>query len=174
MSTPLESVVLVPALGAGLVVQDVRKRYDPSARAGVPPHVTLMYPFLPPSDLTDAIIDALAGLVGGANRFEFELTRVCEFGQGVVYLDPYPAEPFARLTREIGRQFCLRPFGGEFGDSPVMHLTVAMPQPLATRQQVAAQLAPLLPMRMFAEEAWLMVGTNSDTWKTVRQMRLRP
>lgn len=47
------------------------------------------------------------------------------------------------------------------------------PTTRATRQQIAAQLAPLLPMRMFAEESWLMVGTNFDKWKTVRQMRFR-
>jgi hypothetical protein len=56
----------------------------------------------------------------------------------------------------------------------VPHLTVAIPQPLAIRRQVTAQLAPLLPVHLVAEEAWLMVGTNFDTWKVVRQMRLMP
>ena len=133
-----------------------------------------MFPFLPPPDLTEANIDSLAALVGDANRFEFELTRVREFEQGVVYLEPEPAKPFARLTLEIGKKFGLQPFAGAFGDAPIPHLTVAIPQPLAARRQIAAQLAPLLPMRMIAEEAWLMVGTNSDTWKTVRQMRFSP
>jgi 2'-5' RNA ligase len=174
MRSPLQSVVLVPALGAGTLVQELRLRYDPSAIAGVPPHITLMFPFLPAPDLTEENIDALEGLITAANRFEYQLARVCEFEQGVVYLDPQPAEPFVKLTRDIGRHFGLQPFGGEFGDTPVPHLTVAIPQPLATRRQVTAQLAPLLPVHLVAEEAWLMVGTNFDTWKVVRQMRLMP
>jgi hypothetical protein len=34
------------------------------------------------------------------------------------------------------------------------------------------QLDPLLPIRIAADEAWLMVGSNSSTWETVRRMRL--
>jgi 2'-5' RNA ligase len=94
-----ESVVLVPVLDTGPLVRELRLQYDPSAKAGVPPHVTLMFPFLPPSELTEAKVNALAVLLSGEERFEFSLTRVREFEQGVVYLEPEPAEPFILLTR---------------------------------------------------------------------------
>jgi 2'-5' RNA ligase len=168
-----ESVVLVPVLDAGHLVQELRMKHDPSARAGVPPHVTLMFPFLPPDPLTEAKVEALSALLSGEDRFEFSLTRVCEFEQGVVYLDPEPAEPFIRLTRKIGDLFGLLPFGGEFGDTPVPHLTLTVPESRMTRQQIAMQLDPLLPIRIAADEAWLMVGSNSSTWETVRRIRFR-
>jgi 2'-5' RNA ligase len=168
---PLESVVLVPVLDAGQLVRDLRMQYDPSAAAGIPPHVTLMFPFTSPTDLTEPMIDTLEGLISSAKAFEFSLTRVGQFEQGVVYLEPEPAAPFARLTKEIERQFGLLPFGGAFGDNPVTHLTVAM-LPSLNSQELVTKLGTLLPIQTRAEEAWLMVGTNSSSWKIVRQMRM--
>jgi len=167
-----ESVVLVPALDAGQLVRDLRMQYDPSAAAGIPPHVTLMFPFTQPADLTEHIIDTLEGLISQARAFDFSLTRVGQFEQGVVYLEPEPAAPFAHLTREIGRQFGLQPFGGAFGENPVTHLTVAILDSPLKRRDLAIQLATELPIRVKAEQAWLMVGANSSSWQIVRRMRM--
>jgi 2'-5' RNA ligase len=169
----LESVVLVPALDAGQLVRDLRMVYDPSAAEGIPPHITLMFPFIPPADLTEPIIDALEGLISHARAFDFSLTQVRQFEQGVVYLEPEPTAPFARLTREISRQFGLLPYGGAFGEDPVTHLTVAILESRSRRQQLVTQLGPELPIAIRAEEAWLMVSTNSSSWKVVRQMHFR-
>jgi 2'-5' RNA ligase len=170
---PEESAVLVPALAVGQLVRDLRMQYTPSARAGVPPHVTLMIPFVPPLDLTDAAIDALTMLMSRTRAFDCSLTQVNQFDGGVVYLEPEPAEPFARLTREISRQFGVRLYRGDFGDRPVVHLTVAILESAATRQQVVTQLNDLVPIDLRAEEAWLMVGSNASGWNVVRQMPFR-
>jgi 2'-5' RNA ligase len=181
LENELESVVLVPALGTGQLVQRLRIEHDPSAAAGVPPHLTLMFPFIPPPDLSVQNIDALEQLINRAEPFDFTLTRVSEFEQGVVYLVPEPAAPFVSLTLEIGRQFGLRPFGGEFGENPVAHLTVANQAAPSTRKQIADTLRPVLPISLRAVEAWLMTGSNvrvrsatADVrgWKLLRQMRL--
>lgn len=129
-----------------------------------------MFPFTQPPDLTEHIIDALERLIWRARAFDFSLTRVGQFEQGVVYLEPEPAAPFAHLTRKIGRQFGLLPFGGAFGDNPVTHLTVAILDSASKRQELVTQLDTELPIRVRAEEAWLMVGANSSSWKIVRRM----
>jgi 2'-5' RNA ligase len=165
--------VLVPVLDAGRLVWDLRMQHDPSAAPGIPPHVTLMFPFIPPSDLTNPIIDALEALINGTRAFEFSLTRVLEFEQGVVYLAPEPAAPFASVSKEIGSRFGLLPFGGAFGDEPVPHLTVGILDSRSRRQQLANLLRPTLPTAVRAEEAWLMVGTNSTSWMVDRRMRFR-
>ncbi len=165
--------MLVPALNVGQLVYDLRMQYDPSAAAGIPPHVTLMFPFIPPSDLNDSAIEMLERLINGAGAFQFSLTGVNQFEQGVVYLEPEPVEPFVRLTKEISRQFGILPFEGEFGDEPVVHLTVAMVGSTLTRQQLATQLGGVVPIVVNAEEAWLMVGTNASTWNIARKMRFR-
>ena len=147
-------------------------QYDPSAAAGVPPHLTLMFPFTQPSDLTEHIIDTLEGLIGRSRAFDFSLTRVGQFEQGVIFLEPEPAAPFADLTREIDRQFGLLPFGGASGDDPLTHLTVAILDSPSKHQDLVTQLVTELPIHLRAKEAWLMVGSNSSSWKTVRRMRM--
>jgi len=42
-----ETGVVVPVPAAAAVVGHWRKRYDTSAPLGVPPHVTICYPFVP-------------------------------------------------------------------------------------------------------------------------------
>ncbi len=129
-----------------------------------------MFPFLPPPDLSEQVIQELERLVGSAPPFDFKLTRLSEFDHGVVYLEPEPAEPFVRLTGDIGSRFGLLPFAGEFGDVPVPHLTLAMPQLHSVTQRMVDQLAPLLPIKLRAEQAWLMVGDNTHGWERVRRM----
>jgi 2'-5' RNA ligase len=167
----VESVVLVPAPDVGQVVRDLRMQHDPSAAAGVPPHVTLMFPFVPPRDLTEPTFDTLEQLITGTRAFQFSLTRVNEFEQGVVYLEPEPAEPFVQLTRELSRRFGILPFGGDFGEEPVPHLTVAILESASTRERLVNQLSSLVPIVIRADEAWLMVGNNATRWNVVRQMR---
>jgi len=147
-------------------------QHDPSAPAGIPPHLTLMFPFLPPPDLTGPKIDELERLIKRAKSFDYRLTRVSEFEQGVVYLAPEPAAPFVALTREIGRHFELLPFGGEFGEEPVAHLTVAVQASPSVRKEIGDKLGPALPISLHAVEAWLMAGSHEAGWKVIRRMRL--
>ena len=148
-------------------------QHDPSAAAGIPPHITLMFPFTQAADLSTYIIETLEELIGQTRAFDFSLTGVAQFEQGVVYLKPEPAAPFADLTREIGRQFGIKPFGGQFGENPVTYLTVAILDSPLKRQDLVTRLGPELPIRLRAEEAWLMVGANSSSWKVVRRMVMK-
>ncbi len=147
--------------------------HDPSASAGIPPHVTLMYPFLPPAHLTEQVVNELERLAANVTPFDFVLTNVREFGQGVVYLEPEPAEPFVTLSNEIGRRFGLLPFGGEFGDVLLPHLTLAMPQVHSATQRIADTLAPVLPIKLHADQAWLMVGDSKTRWTRTRRLPFR-
>jgi 2'-5' RNA ligase len=164
------SVVLVPAHGAGELVQELRIQHDPSAAAGVPTHLTLMFPFVPPPDLSAQKIDALESLIGRARPFDFTLTRIREFKEGVVYLVPEPAGPFVSLTQEIARHFGLLPFGGQFGEDPVIHLTIANHASPSDRRRITDRLSPELPISLRAVEAWLMIGSNTGGWNVARKM----
>jgi hypothetical protein len=95
-----------------------------------------------------------------------------EFEQGVVYLVPQPDGRFVSLTREIGQHFGLLPFRGEFGEDPVVHLTVAARASPADRRRIIDRLNPELPISLVAVEAWLMVGSNAGGWNVVRKMPL--
>jgi len=101
-----------------------RERFDPSARLGVPAHITLLYPFMSPELISDAVVEQ-AGAVASATRgFAFTLQQVSRF-PGALYLAPEPSAPFIALTRRLTQQFPgFAPYGGQYR-TVVPHLTVA-------------------------------------------------
>src|SRR5687768_15961678 len=114
-------VVLVPEAEA--LVADHRLRHDPSAAAGVPDHVTVLYPFR--SVIDDIAADAIAEIAASVPAFDVVFTTLGRFPGEVVYLVPEPAEPFLRLTAAAAASFPDRPpYGGAILD-PIPHLTVA-------------------------------------------------
>jgi len=63
------SAVLVPVPEAERVVSHHRARLDAAAAAGVPAHVTVLYPFVPPSAITAGTVAALAQAVASVAAF---------------------------------------------------------------------------------------------------------
>jgi len=63
------------------VVRRFRERLDPSARLGVPAHITVLYPFIPPAGLDAAVLGQLerlfAAVDAGTNSGSLR-TAVCE------------------------------------------------------------------------------------------------
>lgn len=167
---PQESVLLVPALELAQALDEFRSSFDPSARSGVPPHITIMYPFLEPDRLTDAVLSELQLLLKPIASFDFALTEIREFDQGVLYLAPEPADRFVELTTRVGRQFGLQPYGGQF-PTITPHLTVAQSADEAARASIADRLKRSLPLAARASHAWLMVGRNDATWRIVQITR---
>jgi hypothetical protein len=58
--TDTESAVLVPIPAAERVVSTHRSRLDGAAALGVPAHVTVLFPFVPPSAITPGSWHTLA------------------------------------------------------------------------------------------------------------------
>ena len=56
-----ESAILVPVPGAEPVAGRLRARFDRSAGRGIPAHVTVLYPFVPPGQITPGGIQMAAG-----------------------------------------------------------------------------------------------------------------
>src|ERR1700760_274772 len=92
-----QSALLLPVPAAEPAVGRHRARLDASARDGVPAHLTVLYPFLPPALIDDAVRASLRRLFAGFPAFAFTLDRVCWFGQDVVWLAPRDPAPFQAL-----------------------------------------------------------------------------
>lgn len=115
-------VVLVPE--AEPLVADLRRRFDPSAAEGVPAHVTVLYPFVPPQSVSAADLAALAQLCAGVPAFACRFAEVRRF-PATAWLAPEPAAPFVALTHAVMARFPgLAPYGGRHPEI-VPHLTVA-------------------------------------------------
>ena len=105
-------------------VKDLRERYDPTAAVGVPAHITVLFPFVPPNLLTDDDLAKATETFQRFRSFEFRLEQIGRFPESL-YLVPEPDEPFISLTDAIVREFPeYPPYGGKFSKI-VPHLTVA-------------------------------------------------
>jgi 2'-5' RNA ligase len=91
---------------------------------GVPAHITLIFPFVPASEIDADLIAEVGALIGTAMSFCFALQETARF-PAVLFLAPNPAEPFIGLTDALTERYppYVR-YGGAFGSS-VPHLTVA-------------------------------------------------
>jgi 2'-5' RNA ligase len=141
-----------------------RERYDAAARTGVPAHITLLYPFLPPARIGADVLRRLTRLFAAAAPIRFELGAVRRF-PGILYLEPRPSTPMRDLTHGI---WALHPetppYGGLFPEV-VPHLTVAQVQDPALLDEVEAAVAPGLPIAAHVTEAWLMIQGDSERWR---------
>jgi 2'-5' RNA ligase len=171
---PLESALVLLVPEAEAVVKDLRELYDPSAAAGVPAHITLLYPFKHPARIDDADFDQLVRCAATAPAFDFSLTRTARF-PGVLYFVPEPDGAFRRLIDAICRLYPeIPPYGGKY-PAIVPHLTVAQ---LADERQldlVAAELLRLsegkLPIIAAASEMALL-DAISGRWEVRATFKL--
>jgi 2'-5' RNA ligase len=159
----VQSAVLIPVPQADSVVGRYRFEHDPVAAAGVPAHVTLVVPWLPPDEITDEDLAELESELADVHAFDFALTRVDWFGRRVLWVAPEPADPFLKLTHRIAERFNTPPWDDEF-DEIIPHLTVAHGSDGVELVPIAADVATRLPVRCRAEEVWVMVG-SSGRWE---------
>lgn len=105
-------------------LEELRQRQDPMAHAGVPAHVTLLFPFLATEALTPAVRRRLARVASKVHPFWVRFGRTSRF-PGVLWLAPEPAEPFVDLSERLAAAFPDHPpYEGAHPDI-VPHLTLA-------------------------------------------------
>ena len=166
---PTRSALIVPIPEAEPAVAELRSRLDSSAAAGVPAHVTVLFPFLPPEQLTPQALAAVRLIAAGVPRFFLTLDRVGWFGDRVVWLSPTPAEPFRELTTRIAARFPrAQPYGGQFPEV-VPHLTVGHDHPRPALTAAAAEVEPHLPIRARVASLRLIAG---EPWHTLAEFPL--
>jgi hypothetical protein len=161
-------VLLVPE--AEVLVGPFRGRHDPAAAAGMPAHVTLLYPFRPPDAVDATVLDGLRHCFASFASFAFVLARTRRFEcpDAVLYLAPEPAAPFRALISAISQRHPeTPPYGGRHADI-VPHLSVARAPDRQHLEAIAERFAPaaaaVLPIRATAARVVLM-DTRSGRWQ---------
>jgi 2'-5' RNA ligase len=160
----LESAILLPVPEAEALVGGWRAKYDESAQSGIPAHISLLYPFLPPDRITEGDVEQLGSLFGSVRRFRYVLKGVGRF-PNVVYLAPDPDEPMRQMTERIWALYPeTPPYGGAF-DEVIPHVTVAHLDDEDVLDQAEAAVSTGLPIQSYAKEAWLMTQVVDRRWK---------
>lgn len=171
------AAVIVPVPAAEPLVAHHRAHLDRAASWGVPAHVTVVFPFVPPADLDDAVVARLAAAVAQVPAFDVTFERCDWFDDDVLWLAPDDAADaaFRALTDAVVEAFpAHRPYDGAY-DDVVPHLTVGearMGSPAALRA-AEAEIAPRLPLRTRIAEAVLITGRlEPDGWTLAARMPL--
>jgi len=173
MSEPTESAVVVNVPAAESVVGEHRERLDMAASWGVPAHVTVLYPFLPPAQIDAPALQALSRAVATVPRFTAAWVRTAWFDRRVLWLAPGSAEPFQALTAAVVREFPeYPPFGGQY-DVVVPHLTVGNGAPLDDLLAAERLIAPQLPFSMLVTHVQVLAGTRvAGSWRKLAEFPL--
>jgi len=169
-----ETALLLPVPAAEPAVSHHRARLDVAARDGVPAHITVLYPFLPPAGTSDPLLTLLSRLFAGFAAFEFTLDRVGWFGEDVVWLGPRDPAPFSALTSAAFNAFpSCPPYGGQHAEV-IPHLTIGHAGGQQALRAAADAVCPCLPIEATAAEVTLMAGprpgipgTPPGQWRTV-------
>ena len=171
---PTHSALIVAVAEAEPAVAAHRDRLDLAASWGVPAHITVCYPFLPPSRIDAHVLAGLRQAAAGVPAFFCALTGVGWFGERVVWLAPEPADPFLALTAAVTTRFpAARPYDGLF-DEVVPHLTIGHDHPPADLKAAAGAVAEHLPIHTRVTSMRLAVGTPAPgaTWSTLEEFAL--
>jgi 2'-5' RNA ligase len=157
------SAVLVEISEAEPAVGEWRSRHTYDGPLGIPPHVTLLFPFVPAGRLTGEVEERLTRLLGAARAFDVSFARAARW-PSLLYLEPRPSEPFSALTEAIAAAWPEHPpYEGEH-EVVIPHLTVAELEDGEFLDRIAADVEPHLPIESRIREAQLYVEDDAGRW----------
>lgn len=170
------TALLVPVPAAEPLIAPWRMKYDISAAEGVPAHVTLLYPFVPPASLDETLIASVGQIAACVRPFPLTLEKPERLGE-ILALPLGPSEPLEHLRTLLAARWPeITPYGGKYGPHPRLHVTVAWsaearPGGADDLDALARVLWPSLPITTTAEALWLMVRRD-ERWHLLREIAL--
>lgn len=120
-----QTALITPVPAADPMVGQVRERFDVAAGWGVPAHITVIYPFVSPDEVSEELISDLQRIISPVSAFTCHFERTRWFGDDVVWLDPNPTQPFCDLTNTVWDAFPQHPPYAGAHPQIVPHLTIA-------------------------------------------------
>jgi hypothetical protein len=144
----------------------VRRDYAVETFAeGIPFHVTLLYPFAPRNELSDALLVQTRAFFAEVAPFDFELTRIAAWPT-VVYAVPEPDQELRACMRALFARFPEFPPYGGIHDEVVPHATLGEDvDAAAVRGEIERRVAPYLPVRCQARDVALLEEFEPRRWR---------
>jgi hypothetical protein len=146
-----------------------RELYPERIPECIPFSLTLLYPWLPAADASEADEERLRTYFARCPVLEFDLTRVAEFPGIVAYAVPEPDDELRGVMRGLWKLYPQCPPYGLPGSDPPPHATLtryANPAN-ASFEQAKKLVEPLLPVHCRVTEATLQEEYELD------RMRIR-
>jgi 2'-5' RNA ligase len=156
-----QSALIIAVPEAESAVRQHRERLDASAALGVPAHITILFPFMPPETIEEAALTGLGKLFVEVSRFRFVLDHTGWFGDDVLWLGLRDPGPVRALTERVFRAYpAFPPFEGQF-DDVVPHLTVGHGHPLHALRSAEDSVQARLPIEASANAVTLMTQQSA-------------
>jgi 2'-5' RNA ligase len=141
---PLRTALIVPLV----VPRALTGEDDPARRRdwpeGMPPHVTILFPFVPPELVDESVRAAIAEIAAGVPSFAVGLIQTRRFPQ-TLYLAPEPPDPFIEIIHAVDARFPdYPPYEGVF-EEVIPHLSIATgtPRELDVAEATAQRYLPV-------------------------------
>ena len=164
-----------------IVLDDARPQLEPvrtefharSVAAGIPLHVTLLYPFAPPEQVDEP---ALAGFFADYASFTLTLAGLAEWPR-VVYAVPEPRDKLLAMMRALWALFPdYPPYAGEIAE-PLPHASLAELEPGESLVKVVAGIRArtesLFPLTCEVRDVALLEEHEPERWRERRRFPLR-
>ena len=156
----MQSALLVTIPEAEDAVARHRAQLDDAAAFGVPAHVTVLFPFMPRSEVNADVIGTLAAAISTVPRFHATFETTEWFGTNVLWLAPKPAAVFGALTAAVADAFPdYPPYAGRH-EEVIPHLTVGHDVGVHELEEAEASVLRCLPIRASVTEVALWCGTD--------------
>ena len=158
---PETALVLVVALPAAL--EALRRRSIADATGGVPPHVTLLYPFAEESQIDADVLAAVAEIVSRHPAMRLTLGEGRRFPD-TLYASVEPDLPLRALQAELAAAFpTLQLYGGAFEFVP--HVSIVEGQTAADPHAFDDPAWSTLPVEQDVDAVDLITGRDG-VWAT--------
>jgi 2'-5' RNA ligase len=150
------SALIIEVPEAEPAVRHHQEHLDTSAPLGIPAHITILFPFMPPETIDPPTLIRLGQLFADVSRFRFRLDHTDWFGDDVLWLAPRNPRPFRALTQRVFRAYpAFPPFEGQF-DDVIPHLTIGHGHPLNDMRTAEDSVRGRLPIEASATAVTLM------------------
>ena len=141
----------------------VRNAWDPTAARGLPPHVTVLYPFVERDALTPDVHAALQEISASNRPFTARFGRI-EHVDTMVWLVPTEQEPLLRLTAAVGARWPDHPPYGGAHPELIAHLTVLDGGDDAALRDAESAATQAVPFDAWVDAIQVIAEDDAGRW----------
>jgi 2'-5' RNA ligase len=164
------AVIIRAHLPDGL--ERLRRRSVGDAIAGLPAHLTMLYPFVEPGRLRADVRRHLAAVAGRTPPFDYRLDGAATWPD-TIYVAVDPAAPFVALQRRLAEAFPAFPiYGTDPGFDFVPHVTIAEGPPISGPAPLEDPVWRSLPRAGHVASIEVIARLPDAPWRTIWRLPL--
>jgi 2'-5' RNA ligase len=142
------SAVLIVVPEAVALIDRFRRSHTADG-GSVPPHVTLLSPFLSPEEINQGVHERIGVIAAETPAFTVTLNHTGWFGDRILYLAPEPAVPILGLVSRLREAFSDVPTYWDHVGIVIPHVTVADAELVGGPErlrEIGREMVPQLPL----------------------------